>query len=180
MTIASAAYRPWYLGRSELEHSAARKRNQPSPGTAGRSESLRNKRVRLVYSLSPQGNGWRCNACPNRSLTRAEAHKRARRIGNGPVFPDGFVVILCCGGAVCKCETSCGWHASTSLCRTETCTGCDSRSNVGGRLAMNHGLGRPPGVSGSSRHCDQEGNREKTVRKFVMSPFPVPFSRPGD
>jgi hypothetical protein len=41
---------------------------------------------------------------------------------------------------------------------------------------MNHGLGRPPGVSGSSRHCDQEGNREKTVRKFVMPLFlRVPF-----
>jgi hypothetical protein len=35
MTIAPAAYRPWYLGWSELEQLAARKRNQPSPGIAG-------------------------------------------------------------------------------------------------------------------------------------------------
>ena len=44
-TIASAAYRPWYAGRSELEHPAARKPNQPSRRIAGRSESLRNKLV---------------------------------------------------------------------------------------------------------------------------------------
>jgi hypothetical protein len=63
-TIASAAYRPRYFGRSELEHSAARKWNQLSPGIAGRSESLRNKRVRVVYGFSPAGNDWRCNAFP--------------------------------------------------------------------------------------------------------------------
>jgi hypothetical protein len=36
-----------------------RKQNQPSPVIAGRSESIRNKRVRFVYSAIPQGNGWR-------------------------------------------------------------------------------------------------------------------------
>ena len=60
----SAADRTWYMVRSELEHSAARKRNQRSPGIGGRSESLRYKRVRIVNNVSPQGNGWRCNAFP--------------------------------------------------------------------------------------------------------------------
>jgi hypothetical protein len=67
------------------------------------------------------------------------------------------------------------WLARVNEPLSETCTGCDSPSSVGCRLAMNHGLGRPPGVSGSSRYCDQEGNREQTARKFVMSPFLSPF-----
>ena len=86
-------------------------------------------------------------------------------------------MILCCGEAVRKCETSCGWHGSTSLCRTETCDSCDSRSSVAGRLAMNDGLGRRPGVSGSSRLCDQEGDRDKTGRKFAMSPLSPSIKR---
>jgi hypothetical protein len=78
---ASAAYRPRYFGRSELEHSAARKRDQPGPRIAGRSESFCNKWVRVVYSVRPVGNGWRCNACPNRyagvSLLTVENVERA-------------------------------------------------------------------------------------------------------
>jgi hypothetical protein len=61
---AAVAYQSSDVARTELEQSAARRRKQPSPGIAGRSESLRNKQVRVVHGANPQGNGWRCNACP--------------------------------------------------------------------------------------------------------------------
>jgi hypothetical protein len=51
-TIASTACRPWYVGLSRLEHSAARRRNLPNPGITGRSELLRNKRVMVVHSVT--------------------------------------------------------------------------------------------------------------------------------
>jgi hypothetical protein len=67
---------PWYVGRSELEYSAARKRNQPIPGIAGKSESLRNKRVRVVHSFNPQRSGWRCNACLSVRFTLSDSFPR--------------------------------------------------------------------------------------------------------